>query len=48
MTEIRLITQQLGPNLLNQINQADSICILTSFVMKSGVTIILKREGKKE
>ncbi|KRF51209.1 DNA helicase [Bacillus sp. Soil768D1] len=37
MSKVQLITGQLGAHLLKQIDSASSICILTSFVMKSGV-----------
>lgn len=37
MTKVKLITHQLGEHLLEQIESASTICILTSFVMKSGV-----------
>ncbi len=37
MSKVQLITSQLGTHLLKQIDSASSICILTSFVMKSGV-----------
>ncbi|PJN89599.1 DEAD/DEAH box helicase family protein [Bacillus sp. mrc49] len=37
MSKVQLITNQLGTHLLKQIDSASSICILTSFVMKSGV-----------
>lgn len=40
MTNVRLFTKTLGPALKNQIDQATSICILTSFVMKSGVAYL--------
>ncbi|EZH64913.1 DNA helicase [Bacillaceae bacterium JMAK1] len=42
MTNIRLYTKALGPALKNQIDQATSICILTSFVMNSGVAYLAK------
>lgn len=37
MSRVQLITHQLGEHLLKQIESASTICILTSFVMKSGV-----------
>ncbi|UYG95349.1 DEAD/DEAH box helicase family protein [Cytobacillus firmus] len=37
MSNVQLITNQLGTHLLKQIESASSICILTSFTMKSGV-----------
>ncbi|MFE8696128.1 DEAD/DEAH box helicase family protein [Cytobacillus sp. FJAT-53684] len=37
MSNVQLITNQLGTHLLKQIETASSICILTSFTMKSGV-----------
>jgi len=37
MSNIQLFTNQLGSHLLKQIESASSICILTSFTMKSGV-----------
>ena len=37
MSKVELITSQLGTHLLEQIKTASSICILTSFVMKSGI-----------
>lgn len=40
MSNIQLITQGLGKNLLGQIEKAETICILTSFVMKSGVAYL--------
>jgi superfamily II DNA or RNA helicase/HKD family nuclease len=45
MSNVRLITQHLGKQLLEQIESASSICILTAFVMKSGVEYI--RESLK-
>jgi superfamily II DNA or RNA helicase/HKD family nuclease len=46
MSKIELITHHLGEHLLKQIEVASSICILTSFVMKSGV-VFLKDALKK-
>lgn len=40
MSDVRLITRNLGQHLIEQINAATSICILTSFVMKSGVRVL--------
>ncbi|TCP19938.1 hypothetical protein EV207_15712 [Scopulibacillus darangshiensis] len=40
MTKVALITEQLGEHLLAKIEGAESICILTSFVMNSGVRLI--------
>ncbi|MGW6299761.1 DEAD/DEAH box helicase family protein [Peribacillus butanolivorans] len=45
MSKVQLITGQLGAHLLKQIDSASSICILTSFVMKSGVQYL--REALK-
>ncbi|MFD9625377.1 DEAD/DEAH box helicase family protein [Peribacillus muralis] len=45
MSKVQLITSQLGTHLLKQIDSASSICILTSFVMKSGVQYL--REALK-
>ena len=45
MSRVELITSQLGKHILKQMESASSICILTSFVMKSGVDFI--REGLK-
>lgn len=42
MSNVRLITNNLGKQLLEQIETATSICILTAFVMKSGVEYIKK------
>lgn len=42
MSNIRLITNNLGRQLLEQIETASSICILSAFVMKSGVEYIKK------
>ncbi|MDD9311793.1 DEAD/DEAH box helicase family protein [Cytobacillus firmus] len=42
MSNIQLITNQLGTHLLKQIESASSICILTSFTMKSGVSYLTK------
>jgi superfamily II DNA or RNA helicase/HKD family nuclease len=40
MSKVELITEHLGNHLLKQIEVASSICILTSFVMKSGVEFL--------
>ncbi|MHC0038806.1 DEAD/DEAH box helicase family protein [Pseudoneobacillus sp. C159] len=40
MSKVELITQNLGEHLLEQIKTASTICILTSFVMKSGVDFL--------
>lgn len=40
MSKIELITNDLGSHLLRQIEKASTICILTSFVMKSGVAFL--------
>ncbi|SIQ01601.1 Superfamily II DNA or RNA helicase [Peribacillus simplex] len=45
MSKVQLIISQLGSHLLKQIDSASSICILTSFVMKSGVQYL--REALK-
>ncbi|MFS0638171.1 DEAD/DEAH box helicase family protein [Mesobacillus foraminis] len=45
MSKVELITQNLGQHLLKQMESASTICILTSFVMKSGVEFI-KQELK--
>jgi superfamily II DNA or RNA helicase/HKD family nuclease len=45
MSKVQLITSKLGTHLLKQIDSASSICILTSFVMKSGVQYL--REALK-
>lgn len=42
MSNIQLITNQLGTHLLKQIESASSICILTSFTMRSGVSFFAK------
>jgi superfamily II DNA or RNA helicase/HKD family nuclease len=46
MSRIELITHNLGEHLIKQIESASSICILTSFVMTSGVDF-LKNALKK-
>jgi superfamily II DNA or RNA helicase/HKD family nuclease len=46
MSRIELITHNLGGHLIKQMESASSICILTSFVMKSGVEF-LKNALKK-
>lgn len=40
MGNVKLITRQLGKELIEQIESATSICILTAFTMKSGVSYI--------
>ncbi|MBT2682241.1 DEAD/DEAH box helicase family protein [Bacillus sp. ISL-37] len=40
MSKIELITNDLGSHLLSQFEKASTICILTSFVMKSGVAFL--------
>lgn len=40
MSKVELITHHLGEHLIKQIEVASSICILTSFVMKSGVEFL--------
>jgi HKD family nuclease len=40
MSKIGLITNDLGSHLLRKIEKASTICILTSFVMKSGVAFL--------
>ncbi|CEG27131.1 DEAD/DEAH box helicase family protein [Bacillus sp. B-jedd] len=40
MSNVKLITGSLGDHLLEQIDKAKTICILSSFVMKSGVTYL--------
>ena len=40
MSKVELITNDLGSHLLSQIEKASTICILTSFVMKSGVAFL--------
>jgi superfamily II DNA or RNA helicase/HKD family nuclease len=40
MSRVELITHHLGEHLIKQIEVASSICILTSFVMKSGVEFL--------
>lgn len=40
MSKIELITNDLGSHLLRQIEKASSICVLTSFVMRSGVSFL--------
>ena len=46
MSKVQLITRKLGTHLLERISTASSICILTSFVMKSGVQYL--RQALKE
>jgi superfamily II DNA or RNA helicase/HKD family nuclease len=40
MTKVQLITQGLGNHLIEKLETASTICILTSFVMKSGVEFL--------
>ncbi|GHH99765.1 phospholipase D-like domain-containing protein [Neobacillus kokaensis] len=40
MTKVQLITSELGKHLLEKMEGASTICVLTSFVMKSGVQFI--------
>lgn len=40
MSNVKLITGSLGDHLLEEIDKAKTICILSSFVMKSGVTFL--------
>lgn len=40
MSRVELITSDLGSHLLQQIAKASTICILSSFVMKSGVAFL--------
>lgn len=40
MTKVQLITHGLGNHLIEKIETASTICILTSFVMKSGVEFL--------
>lgn len=40
MSKIKLITNDLGTHLLEHIEKASTICIITSFVMKSGVSFL--------
>ncbi|MFD2212377.1 DEAD/DEAH box helicase family protein [Metabacillus endolithicus] len=50
MSKVELITDQLISHLLEKIEQASTICILTSFVMKSGVELLrepLKRAAER-
>jgi len=50
MKKVELITRNLGKQLLEKIESASTICILTSFVMKSGVDFIkeaLKRAAER-
>jgi len=46
MSKIELITNDLGSHLLRQIEKASTICILTSFVMKSGVAFLREALAK--
>ncbi|WP_026691891.1 DEAD/DEAH box helicase family protein [Peribacillus kribbensis] len=40
MSNIQLITKQLGTHIIREIETASTICIMTSFTMKSGVKFI--------
>lgn len=40
MSKVQLITRDLGNHLIEKIENASTICILTSFVMKSGVEFL--------
>ncbi|WP_409292723.1 DEAD/DEAH box helicase family protein [Peribacillus sp. SCS-37] len=40
MSNIQLITEKLGVHILREIEESSSICIMTSFTMKSGVRYI--------
>ncbi|WP_066309416.1 DEAD/DEAH box helicase family protein [Bacillus sp. FJAT-29814] len=40
MSKVQLITRELGDHLIKKLEQASTICILTSFVMKSGVNFL--------
>ncbi|WP_286228511.1 DEAD/DEAH box helicase family protein [Neobacillus mesonae] len=40
MTKVQLITTELGEHLIEKMESASTICVLTSFVMKSGVQFI--------
>ncbi|MGG3802676.1 DEAD/DEAH box helicase family protein [Metabacillus fastidiosus] len=42
MSNIKLITNELMTHLIEKIEQASTICILTSFVMKSGVHLLIE------
>ncbi|WP_160725326.1 DEAD/DEAH box helicase family protein [Bacillus sp. USDA818B3_A] len=49
MSKVELITGELGKHLLEKTEESSSICILTSFIMKSGVQFLkesLKRAAK--
>jgi superfamily II DNA or RNA helicase/HKD family nuclease len=43
MSKIQLITRELGSHLIEKLEEASTICILTSFIMKSGVQFL--KEG---
>lgn len=50
MSKVELITDQLISHLLEKMEQSSTICILTSFVMKSGVELLrepLKRAAER-
>ncbi|MCM3764487.1 DEAD/DEAH box helicase family protein [Neobacillus niacini] len=40
MSKVQLITRELGDHLVKKLEEASAICILTSFVMKSGVNFL--------
>jgi superfamily II DNA or RNA helicase/HKD family nuclease len=42
MSKVELITKELGNHLIEKLEQASTICVLTSFVMKSGVTFLIE------
>ncbi|MFJ5717512.1 DEAD/DEAH box helicase family protein [Neobacillus sp. NPDC093127] len=49
MSKIQLITGELGNHLIEKLEEASTICILTSFIMKSGVQFLkesLKRAAE--
>lgn len=49
MSKIQLITRELGNHLIDKVEVASTICILTSFIMKSGVQFLkesLKRAAE--
>ncbi|MFD0048951.1 DEAD/DEAH box helicase family protein [Actinomycetes bacterium NPDC127524] len=46
MSNLELITNQLGQHILKETKKAEAICILTSFTMKSGVSFL--KEALKE
>ncbi|OCA90400.1 DNA helicase [Bacillus sp. FJAT-27225] len=46
MSNVKLITGHLGDHLLEEIERASTICILASFIMKSGVSYLRDALGK--